>query len=41
MTRVLLDTHVLLWLLLSPERIPESTRERITEPAVELLVSRW
>ena len=38
-TRLLLDTHALLWTLLEPDRIPERTLGRIRDPATELLVS--
>ena len=37
--RFLLDTHVLLWLLSTPERVPTSVAGRLADPANELLVS--
>jgi PIN domain nuclease of toxin-antitoxin system len=37
--RYLLDTHVLLWLLSSHERVPGSVRDRLADPRSELLVS--
>lgn len=37
--RLLLDTHVLLWLSLSPERIKASVRDRIEDPSTEVYVS--
>lgn len=33
--RVLLDTHLLLWTKLSPQRIPQGVRELILDPATE------
>ncbi len=39
MTRLLVDTHVLLWMLLAPERIPESTRATVADPTTDILVS--
>lgn len=38
-TAYLLDTHVLLWLLGEPARVPERVREQLADPAVDLLVS--
>jgi PIN domain nuclease of toxin-antitoxin system len=35
----LLDTHVLLWLLATPERVPEHVRALLADPANPLLVS--
>lgn len=35
----LLDTHVLLWLLSTPERVPEAIREALSDRAAPLLVS--
>ena len=35
----LLDTHVLLWLLGSPERVPDPVRSPLSHPANTLLVS--
>lgn len=37
--RYLLDTHVLVWLLGEPERLPESARRDLANPASALLVS--
>jgi PIN domain nuclease of toxin-antitoxin system len=37
--RYLLDTHVLLWLLGDPGRVPEHVRDELADPAVTLLVS--
>lgn len=37
--RRLLDTHVLLWLLSSPERVPEPLRTELVEQAETILVS--
>ena len=37
--RLLLDTHVLLWALVSPERIPDRTRRRLESPEHEVLFS--
>ena len=36
---LLLDTHVLLWTLRQPDRVPELTMALIRDPATELLVS--
>lgn len=33
--RVLLDTHLLLWTKLSPNRLPQEVRELLLEPATE------
>ena len=38
-TALLLDTHVLLWVLLEPERIPSLTLERIRDATTDLVVS--
>ncbi|HYP45363.1 MAG TPA: type II toxin-antitoxin system VapC family toxin [Propionibacteriaceae bacterium] len=35
----LLDTHVLLWLLTDPTRVPDSVRSGLADPANPLLVS--
>lgn len=35
----LLDTHVLLWLLGEPSRVPAPVRDLLADPEVELLVS--
>jgi PIN domain nuclease of toxin-antitoxin system len=37
--RFLLDTHVWLWTLVSPQRIPADTRELLTEPENGLVLS--
>lgn len=37
--RLLLDTHVLLWLLTDPARVPAATLEIVRDPATSLLVS--
>lgn len=37
--RFLLDTHVLLWLLGDPDRVPTAVRDRLADPAEELWVS--
>jgi PIN domain nuclease of toxin-antitoxin system len=37
--RLLLDTHALLWTLLSPERLPPATLHRIRDARTQLLVS--
>lgn len=42
--RYLLDTHTLLWALMSPERIPSSTVDRILDPVNTIhvsVVSNW
>lgn len=39
MTRFLLDTHVLLWLLASPDQVSPSVRERLADPGSEVVVS--
>ena len=36
---LLLDTHVLLWLLADPERLTVATRERIADPETDVFVS--
>jgi len=38
-TRLLLDTHALLWTLLEPDRIPAATLTRIRDVGAQLLVS--
>lgn len=38
-TRLLLDTHALLWVLLEPARIPTATLDRIRDADTELVVS--
>lgn len=37
--RYLLDTHVFLWLLGTPEVVPEQVRDELAQPDNELLVS--
>jgi PIN domain nuclease of toxin-antitoxin system len=37
--RLLLDTHVLLWALLQPDRIPQATLATIRSPATDVVVS--
>ncbi len=37
--RILLDTHMLLWALAEPERIPEDVREELISPANDVLFS--
>ena len=37
--RLLLDTHILLWALAEPRRLPVLWRERLADPANEVLVS--
>ena len=37
--RILLDTHVLLWALAEPGRIPEEVREQLVSPDNEVLFS--
>jgi len=37
--RVLLDTHILLWALTEPARLPPAMRSRIEEPESEILFS--
>jgi len=39
MIRLLVDTHVLLWLLLTPDRIPDRTRAQLADPAAAVFVS--
>ena len=39
MTRVLLDTHLLLWAKAVPIRLPEAARQLITDPDTDLLFS--
>ena len=39
MTRLLLDTHVLLWALLAPDRIPADTLTTLRSPETVLYVS--
>ncbi len=37
--RLLLDTHVLLWVLADPDRLPPRVAEAVTDPAQEVYVS--
>jgi PIN domain nuclease of toxin-antitoxin system len=37
--RLLLDTHVLIWALMEPGRLPPSLRGRLEDPAEEILFS--
>jgi PIN domain nuclease of toxin-antitoxin system len=37
--RLLLDTHVLLWAVAEPQKIPNPARDRLTSPANEVLFS--
>ena len=37
--RLLLDTHVLLWLFKEPDRLSLTTHDRLAEPETEILVS--
>lgn len=37
--RILLDTHLLYWVLFEPERIPATVREELEEPANEVFFS--
>lgn len=37
--KYLLDTHVWLWMILSPQQIPSDTRELLSDPASRLLLS--
>jgi PIN domain nuclease of toxin-antitoxin system len=37
--RLLLDTHVLLWAVLEPHKLPEGLRELVEDSGCELLVS--
>lgn len=37
--RYLLDTHVLLWLLAEPDKVPEPVLEALADPGAELWVS--
>jgi PIN domain nuclease of toxin-antitoxin system len=39
MSRLLLDTHALLWVLLAPERIPPATLAQVRDSRTELVVS--
>lgn len=37
--RVLLDTHILLWALGEPRKLPRETRDRLEDPEAEILFS--
>lgn len=37
--RVLLDTHILLWAVLEPQRLPAQSRRLLENPATEIVVS--
>lgn len=37
--RILIDTHVVLWMLLDPANIPDKTLELVRHPGTELLIS--
>ncbi|HHW82349.1 MAG TPA: type II toxin-antitoxin system VapC family toxin [Actinomycetales bacterium] len=39
MSRLLLDTHILLWAISEPERLNAAARDALEEPSNELLVS--
>jgi len=39
MTRVLLDTHLLIWALDSPDRLPAGVRDLIEDPDTDVLFS--
>ena len=39
MTRLLLDTHVLLWALGAPTKLPPGVRSALEDPAVDVFVS--
>lgn len=39
LSRLLLDTHALLWLDAEPNKIPESTREAVSDPQSSIFVS--
>ncbi len=39
MTRLLLDTHALLWALFDPARLPRGVREHLLDPSQQVLVS--
>ncbi|MHA7648748.1 type II toxin-antitoxin system VapC family toxin [Mycobacterium sp. ML4] len=39
MTAILLDTHVLLWLVSAPDRLAQSVREHLADQTNDLLVS--
>ena len=37
--RILLDTHVWLWAIGAPDRLPDRVREQLADPAAELYLS--
>jgi PIN domain nuclease of toxin-antitoxin system len=37
--RVLLDTHTWLWMLASPDRLPDRARDTVADPQAEILLS--
>lgn len=37
--RIMLDTHVLLWMLTDPSRLPAAVRRTVTDRTIELFVS--
>lgn len=37
--RILLDTHILIWALDSPQRLPAPVREQLSDPANDVLFS--
>ena len=37
--RILLDTHVWLWTIGAPDRLPDRVREQLADPAAELYLS--
>jgi len=37
--RILLDTHVIIWLAYAPGKVAEPTRERISDPASTIYIS--
>ena len=37
--RILLDTHILLWALDAPEKLPEEIQDRLESPATEVFFS--
>ena len=39
MTRLLLDTHALLWALFDPARLPRDVRGQLLDPSRQVLVS--
>lgn len=37
--RLLLDTHIFLWAVLDPDHLPARTRQRLEDPATEIVIS--